>query len=1230
MNRSNFLLVLLVCLLQPETIESAHLNGAGSTPFDSASVFVGNDEENLSGRRRTRPVELSSPRNHKRYQHSNDLFSISHINELINMPVSVPNFVRPVPMHPIQHAKSTQINQSGQPSWNFPTLSQSQAVTSQTMPPLLANIQPVQINDLTARTVQQAQNILNSQPAIGYSTPKSKMDVILPNSNGSIASSASSKSSNDCCFKNKITPLPFPFLSLGGFDTIPRNAATLSTRAQDSSSGLLSLTSEQRSRIESGPFKFLLETTATTTATNLIANWKNESLFFEEMKNNDLHCCSSEFGSAQSSELDEEWLNDIFAVWGSGKMEQIEQSNIRPTSETSQLGNVLAAASLKSEEERKASENPQITQGSLAGQPLVRLSAIDQASQGKPAFEFEYAPWIPQEQEHSFLYGSFADLENDFELKPMNTQVESVELAETEEGRHFFRPVFKPFQDYGVFDSQDAKLKAAIEIVRPLSHAVTDMVAAKREESIKNRSRDMTSSRHEVALKYAKSARNLNLIEGDWLYIVLNGGAVSFFDYYESIKDTEEIRKWSVRRCRKLICAMIPSIMFSSNFEEVLIDFLDDFFLPHVLKNENDALESEEEQDALIKEITKIGKEMIKNCISPAIIESYISYIKPLLTENEAEDFYEALVDTMENFTIPKPFVAAKKIKPDIGDVKYSQITSKAEKLKTYKDDLIEYEEKNRREQRKVRYQDDLIRVRRIHKVRSFDTLRVLVTHFPEPIMNSNSRWINENYLKMPCNKSKTEEKEMEIDDKLAKKDKNLIDKLIFGDDSHENQDFFDALFFSRVLRACLVLENTINFVALYLDPFLKKHRTVEIDSRKGFRFFKTVDKFIRITRFNVVSNALPQIINYRRYLIAYLIRNGANWMGIVPSKVQSRAINFEFLSLFEALHLFQVVDPSDAAEREQRIKVLISTKDISYQIPIIYYAYNPIPYQAIARVIEQVSKEVPGISFNKLNAYYEIFAMAKNVDLLPITERKVLKFKPIYKSDDAPIFKLESHNQNLDLRPALPENYEAIFVWNMSRRLKNLSSLGNHLNYPYGPFASRVLLARRFGVSFDASHFIPQLSENFTWLESVDFVNFFLEREAQLLINKSNLSYIDSDLYQVYRVYDSQHLLHKTRQMDKDEPTHHINLLIEAGLNTLPTEESDKIKEKFALPTEESDKMKKKFSKTLLFNIYKRGLGTIEPTILFSLSREEAAKILKWFANENNVPESFNLALIR
>lgn len=1086
-----------------------------------------------------------------------------------------------------------------------------------TKPQYIAKIKRFKDVELIRPVPIKMPNLISREPHYyteGYKTPPPDPDKVsrLPSSNDSIASSTTSKS-NSSANSSSMGSL----FSESNFIRLPGN---LSLFDQVHSSN-----SNSKDKHHS---KSLIEDSGD--GFNISSKFpyfpyfqyiKHDGNFLDALNQNGLGCKSADLDSDKDEENDEiQSSEDDLSI--ATKEDTVTETGhlhtgtgYRSGSATYELGKNLAATSLGAEHESYFVDH------FLSNNQNI-FSPEDIKPVEKPSLEIEYAPWLPEDEEKSFLQNAYENCKTDFDLKPLNDQIESVEAPETEEGRNFFRSVFKPFQDYGEFIYDEEKLQAAIETVRPLSQQVTEEIASIREENIKKISREITSVRHEEALKYARAAIKLGLIEGNWIHTIINGGAVDFLSYYKAIQDTEEISKWSVRRGRKLICAMIPSIMFSSNFEEVLIDLLDDFFLSHVLEIENENLQTKEDQEAMLKELIKIGKEMIKHSLSHTIIEAYLIYIKPLLSLSDYDVFFETLVDTMNKFLIPKPFVAPKRKQPLLSDEEYSGIVNDEEGKQLYQAELDEYNKKVKKDERKARYHEDLIRVKQIHKARSFDTLKVLVSLFPESVMKPDSRWINGNYLRMPKYQIGVEEEKISEDkqdgktESSRKKKKLMIDQKLFGPTAHENQDFFDALFFSRILRACLVLENTIELTANTLDPFLKSFQITIFDSPLSFRYLKVVDKFIRITRFNMVANTPPPIINYKRYLIAYLIRNGANWMGIVPSKVQSRAINFEFLSLFEALHLYQVVDPSSAEERQQRMKALMSTKDIDYKLSIIYFTYNPIQYQTIATIIEEVSREVSSISFSKLNGYYEIFAMAKNIDLLPINERNVLKFKYVQKSPEDPVEGLQSNNENLPFRRPLPEHYEATFVWNMSRRLKNLSELGNHLNYPYGTFASRILLARRFGVSFDASNFIPQLSENFTWSECVDFVNFFLEREAQILINNANTTKIDSDLYQVYRVYDTQRHLHKTRQMDDDEPTHHLNLLIESALNGLLKEEADAI---MAI-----------HNRSHLFNLYKRGLRHIDPIILFKLSREQTIKILKWFLDDKNIPETFTLNLLQ
>lgn len=1190
MNQSNFLIIFFICVLELHTriVSAARLTPYPRTPANISDV----PEEEQEA---CQVVDEEEPTS-RRHDSSNirELLDIKQVNQnFININPDIPVYIRPVPLS---------FRDSGFPN-----------STAQT------------VFELGMRTPPP--NITKKQPS-------------STDSNNSV-SSASSSNSTTSSFTDSSSMSSFSSFprfshdqSSNNFNPIFRHAATLSSLGGNSFFG---------PEIPNEKYKpstsLIFSTAEDHNPPNFMGkrHFKTDEKFMNEMDSHGLSYGSSELESELGEEeedmngsddnLGTEYDDDGGSRSSSSKVRKqgdftgtsSSVSSYRSDSATSELGKRFASHSIDHVGYDHMFEHLPDSFGPIFGDFVV----LPQKPIENPPFEVEYGPWLPESEDGddtSYLYRSFDNLKSDFDLQPLSDQVETVESPETEVGRNYFRHGFKPFQDYGEFVYDKDQLRAAVEIAKPSSERVAQQMDQRREQTSKRRGREVKSVRHAEALEYAKLAALSKLIESEWIYKIINGGTIDFLSYFEEIDDTEELQNWTVKRCAEFIVALIPSVMFSSNFEEVLIDFFDDFFIPQILPMENEKLTSTSDQIKLVNELVTIGKEMIKHSISHTIIENFLRIIQDLFTDAESEKLYETLVDTMNKFKIPKPFVS-NRVAPSLDDEKYSEISDKEERESTFQADLDKHKEKVMREERKARYQEDLIRVKHIHKARSFETLRILVSLFPGPIMRPDSRWCSGNYLRMPRYIANAEDffssttEEGNHESSKRKKKKKLVDQKLFGEAAHENQDFFDALFFSRILRACLVQEDIIELVANVLDPFLRSYQITIPDSPLSFRYLKVVDKFINITKFNVVANVPPPIINYRRYLIAYLIRNGANWMGIVPSKVQSRAIAFEFLSLFEAVHLYQVVDPSNAQEREKRMKILISTKEIDYKIPIIYYCYNPILYSSIARIIEEVSMEDLTISISKLNGYYEIFAMAKNVDLLPIYDRKVLKFKYIEKSLEDPVVGLQSNNENLEFRRPLPEPYEAVFIWNMSRRLKNLSESGNHLNYPYGTFASRIVLARRFGVSFDASNFIPQLSENFTWTECVDFINFFLEREAQLLIERSNNIELDSDLYQVYRVEDSQEHLHKIRQLSSDEPTHHLNLLIESALNGLPKEEAQLIRSIY--------------SRHQLFNLFKQALGKVEPVVLLALSREESIKILYWLLDDKNIPVTFDFSMI-
>ena len=137
-----------------------------------------------------------------------------------------------------------------------------------------------------------------------------------------------------------------------------------------------------------------------------------------------------------------------------------------------------------------------------------------------------------------------------------------------------------------------------------------------------------------------------------------------------------------------------------------------------------------------------------------------------------------------------------------------------------------------------------------------------------------------------------------------------------------------------------------------------------------------------------------------------------------------------------------------------------------------------------------------------------------------------------------------------------LPDDYQAVYEWSMSRKLKNLSTLDVHLNFPYGTFCSSNAPRTSIRNSHGCNKFSAQFGENFTLARRHWFLISFLNAKLNSSLKSRISRHLDSDLYQVYRVIDPQDFIHKARALPRDEPTHHINVLIHDAVSQLTPEE--------------------------------------------------------------------------
>lgn len=843
-----------------------------------------------------------------------------------------------------------------------------------------------------------------------------------------------------------------------------------------------------------------------------------------------------------------------------------------------------------------------------------------------PSLIGEYAPWMSSDA-NDLVRGVAEPLhQSKFVIRPLSASLESIHNPETPETLAYFPESMRPFQSYSGVDEAFLETDNVPQLDQTTKEEIKNVLErANQERADKKRERSENlaaggKSRHSFAIKYAQWAASQSLIESTWIRALLVGESIEF----------EEVSPvgWTIERGIQFCNAVISSIIHDSHFEESLEEFLHQFFLPKVL---NPAIKKEDFEAKMIAfsssssssptascaanstkytktrieisaQVSRLATEMISNLISPSIFSFFIEFCEPCLTFEDADSLYQALHDTMLVLSIPK---SSKKPKspsiqrptaPKVDDPLYATdqaLYSLA--LAAYVEKLEDYDRELKEISRQRRYREEKIRVRRIHKNRSFYFLKALVTHLPQPINCVDSRWSRGYLLSIPPSTVDEGDGEDEDEEKKTSSEKKKHDrhrkrkshrnKHGKNDEEkqqlqnppplatkHENQDFFDALFFAKILRALLVLDDSVFFVQVKLEAFLASFHTEIIDSPLSIRYLRVIDRFMAISRFNVVANVLPRIIDYRRFVLYYLINTGAEHMGVLPVKVFSRSIVLGLASLFEALQLYQLYPTPSHKERTDRLLTLLRTPDLLFHIPIIFVLYNPIDFADIVPIIETALREktIPTL---RLHAYAEIFAMTKNIDLLPLLQRKVLKFTP-------PVQSASSCGSERDS--------QAIYDWNMPRRLKNLfefekyrsssgspiphhhlqlpsksDNMGCKLNVSYWNFAARILLARQFGISFDAANFKDQAHENFTWLECIAVVNFFLDREAQTILAGA-LRPVNPDLYKVFRVIDSQENLHRSTQLPRDEPTHYVNLFINSAFTSLTPEEKAAILKSF------------------------------------------------------------------
>lgn len=702
---------------------------------------------------------------------------------------------------------------------------------------------------------------------------------------------------------------------------------------------------------------------------------------------------------------------------------------------------------------------------------------------------------------------------------------EIVEIEETEDDLAFFGEL----HDYGEFEENEMMNQAANIIAKPLSSMVTEKICEKRQNRAERRDNSTYCVEFQQLVNYAetlKAMEDCKYIEYDWIYFMLNEVMIDFCEYSESIQNNpDEIDKWTVIRVRNLIQAMVPCILYSETIGEVLEDFVNDFFIPIIVMKENNnsntvqmnnKMNNFHRRKLLSEEYKLILIPMIENLISPVIIEKFVRAIEPILFIDDANCVFSALVQTMINFRIPEPLTFPKRIRPsDRDSIEYKEYFKQCGKDRIAK-----------------RYRNALICCKKIHKNRSFEILKILVTYFPHPIVRLDSQWTDQDYLNIP-NRPDVQQQP---------------DPIISGEDLHPNQDFFDVLFLSKVLRACLLLDDIEFLTANTVHPFfVKKHLNLPNIAITG-RLWTAIDTIFRITKINIVANLPHRDVADRRFLIAYLMNEAAPFISCQTDTVSFPAIAFHLESVFESIWLYQTIFLDSEAKRVSWLKYLMQGECDAIFV-IIFLTYNPICQTILSDVFESFLK-VAGNVYSKqcIQAWKEVFALVRDVHLLPLHVRKVLKY--INKERNYDMSRNQSGNRDS----------QATYKWSMSKAYKLLSKGDESFKCPYSYFAVQVVLARRFGISIDQSRCHFDQSEDLTWRELIAAINLYLERATQVLINPSVIAPVDSNHYHIYRVVDPHLLQHRQFPLPEDEPTNYLNLLISSGLNQINNDEREAI----------------------------------------------------------------------
>lgn len=535
------------------------------------------------------------------------------------------------------------------------------------------------------------------------------------------------------------------------------------------------------------------------------------------------------------------------------------------------------------------------------------------------------------------------------------------------------------------------------------------------------------------------------MTEQKWIAELIAGKCIDF--------TAEDATDWGVSRRADFVCSLIPVANERMHISEILSDFLLDLFVKNLTINGN---------DNGIEDLLRIAESMITNLIQTDIFEIFFASIIPYLSSECFEKLFSALNLTMGSLYVPERMILKpKSVMPTKPVTTGTKPKSSAQEQKKYD---IDYNAWKKDVEETKDYQRKYNKARKlalIQKYRSFEYLKLLLNSQTDEIITST------------C-----------LDTDLRRLTMSM------------NQTYFDCVYFCKVFYRCMTLPDPLIPPQVELENLFSMLSTTTIDADIfENRYLNALAIIIKITRFNSVSGISEETFHSRHVLLKYLITKTKVGLSV---DILSIAICLKLVNLFEAIIIYQILPVLDDSKHFDYFMYLISNdENIIYRI--IYIAYYPFHnFESVkAKLVEQLKKTM---NQAEVDIYMEIFSMIKDIPLLPITGRTFIRYL-----DSGSNYPQQQHQETTEgeFERSFPFVASFEYDWSSTLNLENTfaSTIPSTLRYPFSLLASRVLLARQFGISFSASEFSNQNTEDFAWPECVSFANFFIEREAQLLL---------------------------------------------------------------------------------------------------------------------------------